>query len=295
MTQPDLERAFGRACALDVAVLKPGNVSSASPGHGMEAAQFIASAAAAGPALCAAGAPVGRRILEAVLATRSVVDCNTNLGILLLCAPLAAAGEAIEAAAVDERLRQLRDQVQRQLHALTVDDARHAFKAIALANPGGLGAAEAQDVRGEATVSLLDAMRLAADRDVIARQYANGYAEVFDVGLAAWCDAAEAGDARLRELRMQHAYLALLAHCPDSHIVRKHGEEAAREVAQEAAGWRARIREDALAAQEGLAQWDRRLKRAGLNPGTSADLAVATAFIAEMAFSQSGRGHTVAG
>ena len=38
--------AFLCACRLDVAVRKPGNVSRASPGHGMQAAMFLASAAA---------------------------------------------------------------------------------------------------------------------------------------------------------------------------------------------------------------------------------------------------------
>ena len=54
--------AFIWACTLDVAVPKPGNVSIASPGHGMVADQFIASARAAAAPLCEPGAPVGRRI-----------------------------------------------------------------------------------------------------------------------------------------------------------------------------------------------------------------------------------------
>ena len=37
----------------------------------------------------------------------------------------------------------------------------------------------------EPAVTLRAAMRLAAERDLIARQYANGYADVFDLGLAA--------------------------------------------------------------------------------------------------------------
>jgi len=35
------------------------------------------------------GASVGRRILRAIQSTRAMVAFNTNLGIVLLCAPLA--------------------------------------------------------------------------------------------------------------------------------------------------------------------------------------------------------------
>jgi hypothetical protein len=42
-------------------------------------------------------------------------------------------------------------------------------------------------------------------------------------------------------------------------------------------------------------RWDARLKAAGINPGTSADMAVATAFVAEMFFSHAGRVATRAG
>jgi triphosphoribosyl-dephospho-CoA synthase len=85
--------AFLAACRLDVAVRKPGNVSVASPGHGMRAGQFIASAAAAAGPLFEPGAPVGRRIEQAVQASWSQAGCNTNLGIVLLCAPIAVAVE----------------------------------------------------------------------------------------------------------------------------------------------------------------------------------------------------------
>jgi triphosphoribosyl-dephospho-CoA synthase len=288
----DLEAAFIRACALDVEILKPGNVSLASPGHGMTGAQFLASAAAAAPAICAPGVPVGRRILEAVEASWAAAHCNTNLGILLLCAPVAAAVERAGGRpfgqepcagdpARDEPLeRTLRRTLERTLQALTVDDACNAFRAIALANPGGLGSTDEQDVHEAATVSLLDAMGLAADRDLIARQYATGYADLFESGLAAWKAGlgAAGGD---RRHAMQCAFLWFLARFPDSHIVRKHGTTAAQAVSDEAAIWFPRVVVEGPSAQPGLLEWDGRLKAAGLNPGTSADLAVATAFVDE--------------
>src|SRR5207244_8925249 len=97
----------------------------------------------------------------------------TNLGIILLLAPLAAV----------PRQENLRAGVERVLTALSVADSRHVFEAIRLANPAGLGQVEEQDIHAEPTLPLRDVMGLAAERDMIARQYVNGFAEVFDEGL----------------------------------------------------------------------------------------------------------------
>ncbi|HEV8313480.1 MAG TPA: triphosphoribosyl-dephospho-CoA synthase, partial [Burkholderiaceae bacterium] len=135
--------AFLRACQLDVEVRKPGNVSFASPGHRMHAQQFIASAEAAQQALFAPGLSVGQRIEAAVTATLAVAGCNTNLGIVLLVAPIAAALERDPQARSAARLRAA---VSAVLRTLDIGDARATYRAIARANPGGLGRADAQDV-----------------------------------------------------------------------------------------------------------------------------------------------------
>ncbi len=171
--------AFLRACALDVAVRKPGNVSLASPGHGMTATQFIASAQAAAPALFAPQQRVGHRIEAAVTASWAAAGCNTNLGIVLLCAPIAAAVERCSPAT------SLRHALEAVLADLDRDDAAAAFRAITLAQPGGLGDAPAEDVRRPPTLGLREAMALAASRDSIARQYANGFADLFEIALPA--------------------------------------------------------------------------------------------------------------
>ena len=286
------QRAFIWACTLDIRVLKPGNVSLAAPGHGMTADQFLASAAAAAPALCAPGSAVGNRILAAVDATQAVVNCNTNLGIVLLCAPIAAAFEAAGETRDEARLRLALKHV---LAGLTVTDARAAFRGIALANPGGLGTVPSQDVRDEPTLDLVSAMRLARDRDLIAQQYATDYAALFEVGIAAFDAAVDhEASARARDAdasrdsgaqigyALQCVFLAFLSRYPDSHIVRKQGLAVAQSVKRQARHWRTRLLADRGAAQAGLARWDAALKARRLNPGTSADLSVATAFTAAL-------------
>lgn len=281
-----VQGAFLEACALDVLARKPGNVSAASPGHRMHAELFLRSARAAALPLCAPRAPVGERIESAVRATQRVVQCNTNLGIVLLCAPIVAAQERRAGPGPHPPLAAALRVV---LDALDVDDARAAYRAIALARPAGLGSAPEQDVAAAPTVGLRAAMALAAGRDRIARQYAQAYADVFDTGVVSFEHARELarrrGDAdRAAAIRaMLSAFLEFLASWPDSHIARKHGDAAAHSVMAEARPWRERARRgDALDADPAWAAWDESLKARGLNPGTSADLCVATALVAAL-------------
>lgn len=267
-------RAFLRACALDVQVRKPGNVSLASPGHRMDASQFLAAANAAAGPISSAGAAVGERIEGAVRAAWEATQCNTNLGIVLLCAPLLAAYERPGSAASAQALRAALAEV---LRSLTVADARAAYRAIALARPAGLGRTSGQDVHESPTVGLREAMALAAGRDRIARQYVDAFADVFELGLPVFLAAPGAARA------MQAACLEFLAAFPDSHIVRKHGDAVAQSVMREAAPWRLRARRgDVLDAIAAFAAWDEDLKARGLNPGTSADLCVAVALAAAL-------------
>lgn len=282
-----VQQAFLTACRLDVAVRKPGNVSLASSGHGMQALQFVASAQAAAPALCQAHARVGARIEAAVQASWAAAGCNTNLGILLLCAPLAAAAQQLAADGPVTAVL-LRQAVQQVLAGLDRDDAAAAFRAIALANPGGLGRADAHDVHAPPQVGLREAMAHAAPRDSIARQYRDGLADLFDTGLAALAGvpvqlADQGPPAPALTAAVQRVFLGFVAAWPDSHIVRKHGEALAHSVMSAAQPWQARA-----AAGQGLdddaqwGAWDESLKQQGLNPGTSADLTVATLMLAAL-------------
>lgn len=277
--------SFLRACELDVVVRKPGNVSLDSPGHGMHAATFISSAQAAAPLLFVPAARVGARIEAAVVASMRAAGCNTNLGILLLCAPIAA---GVERCPRPIGAAGLRRALQSVLLELDVDDAKAAYRAIAVARPGGLGSAPSQDVHGVPSVDLRAAMALAADRDSIARQYRDGFADLFDLALPALdtgsvpielqpCTQLDPATAQA----VQRLYLTLLASMPDSHIVRKHGESVAHIVMTTAQAWRARAdRGERLDADPGFAAWDARLKAEGVNPGTTADLTVAALMVA---------------
>ena len=265
-----IENAFRSACAEELAAPKPGNVGVHAAGHRMTTEDFLRSAAAAAPHLCDPAAPLGQRILGAVSATRAAVGQNTNLGIVLLCAPLAKAAQEADG--------DLRAALVRVLEQSDLADAEAVFRAIALASPGGLGEVPHHDVRWPAAVPLRVAMAEAADRDRIARQWVSGFADVLGLGMAAYTEAlARWPDPRWAALA---AYLRFLATFPDSHILRKHGVEEAERTRREAAPIEQRLRaarEPATMLPELLA-WDAVLKQRGVNPGTSADLTVATIF-----------------
>jgi triphosphoribosyl-dephospho-CoA synthase len=270
-TRPDLiAEAFRWACLAELDAPKPGNVHIFADGHHMTAAEFVASADAAAPHLSASGARVGARILGAVEATFEAVGANTNLGIILLCAPLAAAAE--------NDISDLRASLIEVLQRLDTKDAELTYRAIVLAAPAGLGRSERHDVFGPATVSLLEAMTEASGRDRVARQYATSFADIFEVGLPRL----EAAVVQYADLRwaILATYLEFLSALPDTHIARKHGAPAADRVCDAAAALQRSLHatEHPETLLPGLLTWDAALKADGINPGTSADLTVATLF-----------------
>ena len=264
-----LERAYRDACRLELRALKPGNAHVHAAGHRLTVAELETSADVSAAPLCRPGAPVGRRILDAVTATRAAVGSNTNLGIVLLAAPLIAAAETSSRAGLRPRLREV-------LRQLSVDDAAAAYAAIRLAAPAGLGAAAEQDVAERPTVDLRTTMGLAADRDRVARQYATDYEDVFAIGLPTLLAARQAHEPP--EWAATRAFMAFLSSFPDSHVERKYGAGAAEAVRADAATLAPELARGAddpqLAAA--LLALDRKLKAKGINPGTSADLTVAS-------------------
>jgi triphosphoribosyl-dephospho-CoA synthase len=267
--------AFQAACRDELDAPKPGNVHFFATGGELTPEAFIRSAEASAAPLTQRGARVGARILGAIEATSAAVNTNTNLGIVLLCAPLAAAAELAAA----KHALDLRAALQNVLDGLDIEDAQLAFRAIALANPAGLGQAERHDVRAPATGTLLQAMQAAADRDRIAQQYASGFSDVFDAGLPT-LDAALSAHSEPKWATLA-VYLNFLAEFPDSHIARKYGGAVAEDLRQNARAFHDRLRVAADPAHllADLLTWDASLKARRLNPGTSADLTVATLFV----------------
>lgn len=267
LARETIRSAYEAACRQEIEALKPGNVHLFADGHRMSADQFLTSAEVSSGPLTDPALPLGRRIREAVRATSEAVATNTNLGIILLCGPLARAAEMGG--------RDLRENLRKVLEAITLDDTEAVFQAITLASPGGLGEAPAHDVRDKPQVTLLEAMRAAADRDMIARQYVADFADIFDVGLPAIEASLGRGESGMWPAI--RAYMKFLTSFPDSHVLRKHGAKIAAELREEAVSIETRLgrSEDENEQIRLLLDFDRSLKERAINPGTSADLTVA--------------------
>jgi triphosphoribosyl-dephospho-CoA synthase len=259
------------ACLLEVTASKPGNVHRGADFEDVTFLDFATSAVVIGRALDAApGRRLGETVLAAVQATRQAVATNTNLGTILLLVPMALVprGDALQAG------------VPKVLEGLDPQDSRLVYQAIRVAQPGGLGQTSEADVAGEAPASLVAAMRLAASRDMVARQYADGFAEIFGHVLPALRDGIKRGwplgDAIIR------AHLTLMRDFPDSLIARKCGLP----VAEQAAARAGRTLEAGLPGEEdfvlALEDFDFWLRsdHHRRNPGTTADLIAAGLFAA---------------
>jgi triphosphoribosyl-dephospho-CoA synthase len=260
------------ACLLEATAPKPGNVHRGADFEDLTFVDFAASAVLIGPAIeRAESVGVGQTVYDAIAATRQIVGTNTNLGIALLLAPLAAVPRSMP----------LTDGIGRVLESLTADDCRRVYDAIRLAQPGGLGEFDQMDVGGPPPDDLLAAMRLATDRDQIARQYVDNFSLVLGRIVPRLCAGRNDHGWSLTDtiIRVQ---LELLSDYPDSLIARKCGPEMAQRVANLAAQVLAAGEPGDEAYHESLADFDFFLRSDGhrRNPGTTADLLAAGLFAA---------------
>jgi triphosphoribosyl-dephospho-CoA synthase len=270
-----LREFYQQACELELQAFKPGNVSVYSEGHDMTVADFRISAKVSAEPLCNPEYSLGEKIYYAVKATREAVGCNTNLGILLLCAPL------IEAASQLHPTETLRLALSRVLATTTLSDANWVFKAIALAAPGGLGSADEQDVNQHASVTLTEAMRLASKKDRIALQYISDYENIFDFSLPIYYNYLDRWEDR-NYWAVVGIYADLLSQYPDSHIERKYGDRYSGMVAEQMTLLKTELAKATHPEyiEPLLRNIDQQFKSKKINPGTTADLTVATVLTA---------------
>lgn len=275
-----------QACRLEATAIKAGNVHPAASFADCTYDDFVRS----GQIIAqewqdTRGDFLGDRILAAATAVNNQIGRNTNLGIILLLAPLLSAAERLisnratgEEVGVDE-LQQALSQV---LSTTDVDDARAVMAAIRLAAPGGLGQADDSQLdvnNAEAPpVTLLAAMAAAAHRDAIAAAYVCDFADVFALARQL-TDRIDDGQELLPAI--SELQIDMLARQPDTLIARKCGEAIAEDVSRRAAAVLAARSHDPSAYHAAWQAFDAYLRSDGnrLNPGTTADLLAAAIFV----------------
>jgi triphosphoribosyl-dephospho-CoA synthase len=269
-----LPLAVGQCAALatimEATAPKPGNVYRGADFEDLSYPDFVVSATLLAPIFeLAPDVPLGQTILAAVKTTRRAVATNANLGTILLIAPLAKVPRSVPLAAG----------ISAVLVQLDAHDARDVYEAIRHAKAGGLGRVEEADVAAEPPASLIDAMRLAAERDMVARQYTENFATVLDVVVPSLARELASGAGLLDAIVRVH--VELMSQYPDSLIARRCGMEIARQSAARAGKVLEAGRPGSEAYEQGLADLDFWLRARGheRNPGTTADLVAAGLFV----------------
>jgi triphosphoribosyl-dephospho-CoA synthase len=265
-----LGQLAGLACVWEASASKPGNVHRGADFDDLTYIDFVTSAVAIGQALdrAAEGARLGDCVHAAIAATRGLIRTNSNLGTVLLLVPLA----------LPPAGHNLRQGLSEVLEGLDERDAQLVYEAIRLAQPGGLGRVEEGDVHAEPPADLLYVMRLAAERDLVARQYINDFQQVFEFGLPELTHGLDRGwPLNDTIIRLQ---LRLMSEFPDSLIARKCGAATARQAADRAAAALAAGLPGEESYGRALADFDfwLRADHHRRNPGTTADLIAATLF-----------------
>ena len=200
-----------------------------------------------------------------------MTSSNTNLGINLLISLLAKVFESqgkINEEAVDAFV----DSISR-------DQTEFVYQAIRQMNPGGMEEVEQQDIQKPASESIRTVMTLAQDRDIVARQFTNGCADVIGNG-ANWL---VEGKDKLGTwlLAIVWAQIRLMADAPDTLIVRKCGLEIggkSQMLAQKAVDSGSQSPDEFWKSVSELDFW-LRSDANRRNPGASADLVTASVFL----------------
>ncbi|MDH7593402.1 MAG: triphosphoribosyl-dephospho-CoA synthase [Methanomicrobiales archaeon] len=240
---------------------KPGNVDRCHDYPSTHLEHFLASAILAGPTLHRAqegGVAIGELFREAIAATNVHSGGNTHFGAFILLIPLVV-GRDIGGAA-------------RLVRATTVQDAVDFYESFDLTSvrmhktdPLDVHNPRATEIIRERGLSLFDIMVHSAPTDMVAREWTDSFRLT----------------RKGADLLKQHGsgrkaivatFLEMLASEPDTFVIKKHGREVALEVMS--------LAQEAKAGKITLEMLDQRLVSKGINPGSLADILIASIYVA---------------
>jgi len=268
----DLKSAYLFSCKKDIELIKPGNVNLLSSHKDTKAQDYLDSAILSSKELFNQNYSLGKRILESVNVTRSQVNVNTNLGIILLCAP-------VIQSYIDFNNLDLREGIKKTLSTTSIKDTHDLCAAINISSPGGLGDSDMYDTASYPNASIKQIMDYSQEYDRISYQYSHNFSDIFDFIIPKL----EFLNRRYESLDISLSllFIEILAKIPDSHISRKFGDKIAKKTSNNAYDLLKILdREydpDYLA--KALNNLDYEYKKKGINPGTTADLLVASLMI----------------
>ena len=268
----DLKSAYLFSCKKDIELIKPGNVNLLSSHKDTKAQDYLDSAILSSKELFNQNYSLGKRILESVNVTRSQVNVNTNLGIILLCAP-------VIQSYIDFNNLDLREGVKKTLSTTSIKDTHDLCAAINISSPGGLGDSDMYDTASYPNASIKQIMDYSQEYDRISYQYSHNFSDIFDFIIPKL----EFLNQRYESLDISLSllFIEILAKIPDSHISRKFGDKIAKKTSNNAHDLLKILdrEHDPDYLAKALNNLDYEYKKKGINPGTTADLLVASLMI----------------
>ena len=267
-----LKKKIKFACDTEMKSLKPGNVHLYSQSYDMHVKDFFKSSLIISKCLTKNNLDLGKKILTSVNEIQDKIKKNTNLGIILMLSPIVTVVQKEGIISKEELLKKINSLIKKQ----NIKNSIPIFKAIALTSPGGLGFSKKYDVNKLPKTNLYKAMEYSKKRDLIARQYCNGFKDIFNIGVPAYKKFYNKWG-RVN-WALTGVYLTFLQKFNDSHIVRNKGNKIATSVKKEAKKYYLFLKKNKnlIKIKKKLLIFDKKLKSKRINPGTIADLTVAT-------------------
>jgi len=250
------------AMVLEVSAFpKPGNIDRCHDYPDTRLEHFLASAIFVRPVLEEAEhtrGGTGRLIRQAVERSSGHSGGNTHFGAFILLIPLIQGGDIPGAS--------------RAVEQTDTNDAVEFYRAFGLTRVRILARDELDvndpgvlDQLKQRAMTLLDVMRHSAGNDMVAREWVNGFARTrrgADLLKLYGCGRSS----------IVKTFLALLAEEPDTLVIKKHGIDVAQKTMEQA--------RDVLAGTKNLEDFDRSCIAGSINPGSTADLIIASIYIA---------------
>ena len=260
-----LKSIYIYACSKDVEVIKPGNVNIDYPHSDTTAYDFLRSAHDSCKSLFKQDFSLGERIYYSVSDSRKNTKVNTNLGILLLIAP-------IIHSLLHSTKTTFRSALKDVIKTSQISDTNLLCRAINFVNPGGLGEKERMSTNSLPRVTLKTIMDKSANYDRLSYQYSTGYSDILDFIVPRIIEHKK--NIENTDFLLSLVFLEILSEIPDTHISRKFNEKIAKKTSNEACDLikiinTERSRKKALSR---ICQLDYEYKNKGINPGTTADL-----------------------
>jgi len=267
-----LKKQIKFVCDTEIKSLKPGNVHRYSEGHGMNLKDFLKSSLIISKCLTKNNLDLGKKILISVNEIQNKIKKNTNLGIILMLSPIATIVQEEGVISKEELLKKIKSLIKKQ----NIKNSIPIFKAISLTSPGGLGFSKKYDVNEPPNTNLYKAMEFAKKKDLIARQYCNGFEDIYKIGIPAYKKFYNKWGKV--DWALTGVYLTFLKKFNDSHIVRNKGNKIATSIKKEAKKYYFFLKrnKNLTKIKKKLLIFDKKLKSKRINPGTTADLTVAT-------------------